>query len=379
MSKRKEHPPQLSFESAMRPSVDIDRVQIPDSGLEREYKAVNHITFSQVEKIIYRNIAGVEPRNVFDESARVGSAIDDFLTLANFIYRYRASYCLSRNKPDWDLENVFANFYPTGYDYTKLLNTLQLLRPTFQKSKTGNISQMTKAGVCDHLDSVLKTAVKKFQIDTYAHHSIMNQVGDNLQPTENTAIAEGLDDINKRIIEDRFEQLVSDDDPDFTYVAKPDFLLVLDVDGQVFHLQVQPDYIKRKRNRKSTKAKDIIVQRIAGDYKDTDRKDLGDLTTPYGVSMAVYDELNYTAAQKTSLDKPQQVRTMDGRKRRVFLIPQDAPDKFKQHQIQTELEYLREDPQNMSCPMPLLDEDRIKIAREVLLEALRISKRIKIY
>ena len=76
-----------------------------------------HITFSKLERRLYQ-IRGVEPKGLVGRELTAGTAIDEFLILANFVYRYRALFC-RRDNEDWTAEDAFWKFLPTAYRSVK--------------------------------------------------------------------------------------------------------------------------------------------------------------------------------------------------------------------------------------------------------------------
>ena len=116
------------------------RLPIGETAKRREstyYVAQNLITFSQLERIIYRQASQPELTSVFEAQTAIGSAIDYFLVLANFIWGYRGGYCAKPDDPKNpgfsadELTAVFSQFHPTGWEREKMLHLLFKHRERF--------------------------------------------------------------------------------------------------------------------------------------------------------------------------------------------------------------------------------------------------------
>lgn len=355
---------------------------------ESIYLAQNLITFSQLERIIYRQASQRELTSVFEAQTAIGSAIDYFLVLANFIYRYRGGYCAKpddlRNPgfPDDKLTNTFSQFYPTGWEMKKMLNLLFKHRSRFFMfaGKTDFKPEelvFTKTGIRQALIPLWEEAARKFQLDALQVQNVMGLQDQSLVPSQKTASSESTSLIATRIISERFDALV-DDDKDYSYIAKPDCLLVYDLNGETFHIQVQPDYIKRLREeRKTTKARHIVAKRIIGDFKDSKRQIL-DRTTAYGQAMHLYNWLFSQIGQRFKQDQLKWVRLPDRQVRRVFLIPQTVARPIEETRAQPVLEFLQEEEGSVFTPMPILSDEDSQHAKNILEQTLRTSQTVKI-
>lgn len=348
---------------------------------EQEQRAQRLVTFSDIERVIYRDIEKVPPRNTFDVSAIIGAGIDWFLVPANFIYRFRDNYCFSEELyPDWNLKEVFSKFYPTGWGWEKYLHILEDHRKDFVENNPlypANFA-LERGNIKRALIPIWKNVAKKFRIDSLEIQQIMVNQGDLLLLSGKPATTETVGEIGQRIVRERFDVLV-DDDKNYTYLAKPDCLLVYELDGQTFHIQVQPDYIKRLREkRKSVKKRQIIVKRIVGDFKDSDRKDLTDFSTPFGKVMLVYNWLLSQAGQRLKMNQLTWVRLSNRQLRRVFLIPQDVVKPVPLDNVETGLEFLQEKNGDIFSPMPKLSQEEETIAKDLLEQALRKSREVRI-
>ena len=369
---------QLAFaigpEEILTPIVGPDKPVVP----EKELRVDRLITLSDIETIIYRHIIRVEPRNLISASQTIGSAIDQFLIPAEFIYRMRGGYCFTDQ--EWDLEKVFTSFYPTGWGHSRILELLAKYRSRFIWEPPEQEPAVTRQAVKSRIPPLWEDIAKEFKLDTLNLQAAMTQEGNLLLPSGQTASEETIREIGQRIVNERFDFLVRDD-PDYTYIARPDCLIPYELDGQTFFVQVQPDYIKRQReDRKSTRARHIVTKRIVGDYKDSDRQDLFDSESPFGQTMLVYNWLLAQIAQKFRWPRsqPVRVRTLDRRVRRVFSIPEVVKRPLSQEQIQTAIEFLKADGAQMFQPMPTLTPQDQERAKEIFEEALRISQGVRI-
>lgn len=364
--------------------LDMGRDQMPPISEVKEEKPriQSLITLSNIETIIYSQILKVEPRNTISAAVAVGRAIDWFLVPANFIYRYRDNYCFPPELyPDWDLRSVFANFYPTGYDYGKILAILEKHRPNFWDEQppfnSANLA-LERRNIKEKLIPVWEEIARKFKIDSFNLQGVMKIEGDLLLPTLRTASGETIAAIGIRIVKDRFDALV-DDDKNYTYIAKPDCLLVYELGGQIFHIQVQPDYIKSLRGERKTVAKrQIVTKRIVGDFKDSDKRDPRDLSTPFGKTMLVYNWLLSQIGERFKRNPPTWVRLANGQRRKVFLIPQYVKRPLPADSVQAALEFLREEGDEIFFPLPQLSEDLGNLAKDILEQALLLSQKSKL-
>ena len=370
------------------------RLPIGDAAKRREstyYLAQNLITFSQLERIIYRQAGQRELTSVFEAQTAVGSAIDYFLVFANFIWGYRGGYCAKpdgRNPgfSDNKVADTFFQFHPTGWkrEKEKMVDLLLKHRSRFfmfagRTDFEPKELVFTKTGIRQSLIPLWEEAARKFGLDTLQVQNVMALQDQSLAPSQKAALSESTSQIAARIITERFDALVKND-PDYAYLAKPDCLLVYKVDGETFHIQVQPDYIKRLRgDRKTTKARHIVVKRIIGDFKDSKRQIL-DRTTPYGQAMHLYNGLLAQVGQRFKQNQLKSVREgiANLRERKVFLIPQDVTRPIEADQVQTALEFLQEEESEIFTPMPALTEQDARLAIEILEQNLRISQTVKI-
>ncbi len=360
--KTKESPQLLLFE------------ENPTVSSEKLYKADRLVTFSQIEKTIFRD---TQQRLDLNINSIIGSAIDHFLVPANFIYRYRVDYCFTPERfSDWNLKDVFSRYYPTGFGFEKHLQILEDHRSRFINNnplRTDNTA-LERHNIRDRLIPVWEEVAKKFKLPTYELQEIMDNKNNILLPSGKPATEESIKEIGQRIVFEKFDQLV-EDDKDYTYIAKPDCVLIWELDGQTFHIGVQPDYIKTvRKGRKSVEKRRIVNRRIVGDYKDSEKKDMRNLKTPYGKSMLVYDFLSTYIGQRLK-QTPKWIKTYSG-KRRVFLIPETVSMPIPEDKVVSGLEFLRAE--NMFEPMPKLTEEQKQMAVNLINESLLISQRLKI-
>lgn len=343
-----------------------------------EYRVGNIITFSGIEKIIYQDIEKVPPRNIFNASLAIGTAVDWFLVPANFIYRFRDDYCFEPELyPEWDLKEVFSSFYPTGWNFGKILALLEKHRPNFSKALAPESSALERRNIKRALIPLWIEVAKEFKLDALQFQGVVTQEDGFILPSQKTASPQTIAQIGQRIVAERFDTLV-DDDKDYTYFAEPDCLLLYQLDGEIFHIQIAPDYIKRLREkRKTTKARNIVTKRIVGDFKDSEKRDLSDFETPFGKTMLVYNWLLLQIGQRLRLNQLCQVRLSNRQVRRVFLIPQEVAKPIPAESVQTALEFLQEEGEQIFAPMPKLTPDLQEKARVIFEQALRISRQVK--
>jgi len=347
---------------------------------EQEQRVQGLISFSDIERIIYRDIEKVPPRNTFDISAVIGEAIDRFLVPGKFIDHFRADYCFPEELyPDWNIKDVFSRFYPTGYDRDKYLELLKNHRKRFIQSgplRPAN-SALERRNIKRALIPLWEEIAKEFKIDSLEVQQIMASQGDFLLSSGKPATTETIGQIGQRIVRDRFDALVKDD-RDYTYIAKPRCLISFEVDGNTFNVQVEPDYIKRKREkRKSTIKRQIVAKRIVGDFKDSDRCDLTDYTTAFGKTMLVYNFLLRQIGQRF-VEKVTWIRLPNRQLRRVFVILEKVSKPVPADRVQTALEFLQEESGEIFTPMPKLSQEEEIMAKDLLEQALRKSRQVKI-
>ena len=347
---------------------------------EQEHRVKGLISFSDIEKIIYRDIEKVPPRNTFDVSAVIGAGVDWFLVPGIFIDHFRADYCFPEELyPDWDIKDVFSRFYPTGYDRDKYLELLKNHRKRFIQSdplRPAN-SALERRNIKRALIPLWEEIAKEFKFDSLEVQQIMANQGNFLLSSGKPATTETIGQIGQRIVRDRFDALVKDD-RDYTYIAKPRCLISFEVDGHTFNLQVEPDYIKRKREkRKSTIKRQIVAKRIVGDFKDSQRRDLTDYTTAFGKTMLVYNFLLGQIGQRF-VEKVTWIKLPNGQRRRVFIIRAHVSKPVPADRIETALEFLQEESGEIFTPMPKLSQEEEAMTKDLLEQALRISRQVKI-
>ena len=365
----------IGLENTLMPIAGPDRPIVP----ERAPRIDRIINFSEIETIIYRDIAGVEPRDFMHSSQAIGRAIDFALIPLEFIYRLRAGYCFTDQ--DFSLAQLFVKYYPTGWKRDKFLNLLEKYREKFILIPGVQQPALARRDVKERVLPMWYEIAKSFNLDALSLQGTMTIQEDLLLPSDQTASGETVMQIGRRIITDRFDYLVGDD-PDYTYTARPDFLVVYDLDGQRFYIQIQPDYLKMlRKGRKTTQAKHIITKRIIGDYKDTDRRDLYDMSTPFGQMIGVHNWLLRESGLRFKWPpgrQPMWVSLLNRQKRLVFWIPPEVKNPLPPHQVTTNIEFLREDGEEITIPMPALTLETKEKAKEILEEALRISQTVKI-
>jgi len=345
--------------------------------VETEHRISSLVTFSQIEKIIYRDIENVEPKDLFSSSAAVGAAIDQFLVPANFIYRYRADYCFPPELyPEWNLDEVFARYYPTGWGYQNILDLLKKHRANFTDRHNPLNPQnpnLERDNVKKRLLPLWTEVAKGFNLEGLSIQNVMAQENSALVASAKTASSETVAKIAQRVVTERFESLV-DDDKDYTFIAKPDCLLVFEVDDQPTYLHIQPDFLKRQRERKSTAKRRIVTVRKIGDFKDSDKKDIANYSTAYGKTMLVYNWLLLQIGQKLKQNQLDWVKLASGHKRRVFVIPQEVKNPIPAGNVQTSLEFLQEEVGLLSYTMPTLSTKDQELAQSILEQAIRIAR-----
>ena len=360
--------------------------------LERKLRPPRIITFSKIEKIIYEQ-NDVEPSGPINASLAIGSAIDDFLVPAEFIYRERADYCFPPELyPEWNLQNVFSRYYPTGYRREKYLELLEYFRKDFTKKnplRPGN-SQLERGLIKERLIPLWNEVARGFKLDSLALQHVMDSDGNYLLPLGRRASEETVMHIAQRIVVERFDRLV-EDDPNYTYFAKPDCLLTYIIDGCEYSILVQPDYVKKLDDKKKSVKqrikkgeipghKRVVTKRILGDLKDSTARDFSDPSTAYGKAMRVYSRFLKQIGQwiKFGPKDIQWLKFPDYRVKRAFIIPHDVEPRVPAESVETRLDFMREDGKNMSVPMPTLNHQDEKLARSILEEALLASQKSKL-
>ena len=377
--RRREAPPQAEFDIGADNSF-APMTQVATSP-EQEQRVQGLISFSDIEKIIYRDIEKVPLRNTFDVSAVVGAGIDWFLVPANFIYRFRDDYCFPEELyPEWNVKDVLSKFYPTGFGFDKYLDILQRHRGKFQGKNNplypANLA-LERRNIKRALIPLWEEIAKDFKLDSLEIQQIMVNQGGLLLPSGKPATTETVGQIGQRIVRERFDALV-DDDKDYTYIAKPRCLISFVIDGNTFNVQVEPDYIKRKREkRKSTIKRQIVAKRIVGDFKDSYGRDLTDYTTAFGKTMLVYNFLLRKIGQRF-VEKVTWIKLLNGQRRRVFVIRERVSKPVPADRVETALEFLQEESGDIFSPMPRLSQEEETMAKNLLEQALRKSRQVKI-
>lgn len=353
-------------------------------------KRINRlITLSDIERGIYQR-HGLEPRDIVSRGLAVGSAIDYFLIPANFIYRYRTKYCFPDNHDDfnsWDMVDAFRKFFPTGYpsERNKMIEFLEKYRDSFMGRNNPLKREdpiLEKRGIRDRLVPLWIDVAKAFKIDSLNQQGIMIKQNGNLVASEETASAESIMDIAQRIVTERFYSLI-EDDQDYSYYAKPDFLIEYEFEGKIFHIQVQPDYVKRLREeRKSVKeriakgeklGKRIVVQRIVGDFKDMDILELSEISGPLMETMLLYDSFLSEIGRRGRFHKTTKVKLLNGQKRKAYIIPLDATDVVPASKVEATLTLLKADRDSMDFPMPKITPQIKQRVREILDQSLKAA------
>ena len=355
--------------------------------LERKLRPPRIITFSQIEKLIYEQ-EGIKSQGIFNANLAIGTAIDYFLVPGEFIYGNRADYCLPPELyPEWDLHKIFGQHLPTAYpsrraDYLELL---ERHRERFTKDpplRPGD-SPLEKWLIKQRLIPLWDEVGEKFKLPALALQHVMDQNGNFLIPSGHSASKETIKGIARRIVVERFDSLVKDE-PNYSYIAKPDFLIPYIVAGEEYSILVQPDYVKSlKTNKKSVKErerkdqipryKSVVAKRIVGDFKDSKIKDLFDPTTAYGKSMLLYNWLLSQIGQrlKQGPKDKQWISFPNNQTQQVFIIPPE--ERIPAASVQTGLEFLREDADRIYVPMPPLSPEDTELAISILEDALRRS------
>lgn len=376
---RRKEAPQMEFDIVGADNSFAAMIQVATSP-EQEQKVQGLISFSDIEKIIYRDIEKVPPRNTFDISAVIGAGIDRFLVPAHFINRFRDDYCFPEELyPDWNIKDVFSKFYPTGFGFDEYLELLKRHRKRFIQSdplKPAN-SALERRNIKRALIPLWEEIAKEFKIDSFEIQQIMANQGGFLLSSGKPATTETVGQIGQRIVRERFDALV-DDDKDYIYIAKPRCLISFEVDGITFNAQIEPDYIKRKREkRKSTIKRQVVVKRIVGDFKDSQRRDLTDYTTAFGKTMLVYNFLLGQIGQRF-VEKVTWIRLPNRQLRRVFVIRERVSRPVPADRVQTALEFLQEESGEIFTPMPKLSQEEETMAKDLLEQTLRKSRQIKL-
>lgn len=360
---------------------------------EKKYRVHRSITFSGIEKLIYKS-HGVQSHDIIGKGLAVGNAIDYFLIPANFIYRYRSKYCFPDSDDpfdSWTMEDAFKKFYPTGYRSTKdaMLKLLVKHRGNFlgeNNPLNPGKPVLEKRGIKERLFPLWIDVAKTFEVDALNLQRIMKKAEDGLIASEETASSEGIMDIAQRIVSGRFYSLI-EDDQDYSYYAKPDFMIVYKFEGETYHIQVQPDYIKRLREERPSVqrrikrgeklGKRIVAQRIVGDFKDTDKAELENGEGPFIESMRLYYWLLSQVGQKGRL-RATWVRFLDGQEKKAYIIPPDATNLVSANRVEITLTLLKAEKESMDIPMPRLSQEEETMAKDLLEQALRISRQVKI-
>jgi len=354
---------------------------------EREHRIDRLITLSNIERGVYQKY-GFEPQGIISKGLAVGSAIDYFLIPANFIYRYRAKYCFPDDDDQfnsWNMVDAFNKFFPTGFpsERNKMIEFLKKYRGSFMDRNNPLNPEnpvLEKRGIRDRLVPLWIDIAKTFRIDALKLQGIIKKEDNSLVTSEETASSEGIMDIAQRIVSERFYSLI-EDDQDYSYYAKPDFLIEYTFEGKIFHIQVQPDYIKRLREeRKSVKkriskreklGKRIVVQRIIGDFKDIDKTELVEGNGPFIETMRLYNWLLSEIGRRGRFHKATWVKLSSGQKRKTYIIPIDATDVVSADKVEARLTLLKASRDGMDLPMPKITPITEAKARETLEWALR--------
>lgn len=352
----------------------------PAAPIEYRKRIDRLVTFSEIEKGIYEDY-DIEPKDLISKGILVGSALDYFLVLANFIYRHRAKYCLpdKRDLPledRWDMEDAFGQFYRTGYknDKDKMLTLLHVHRDRYT-GKNNPLREsdpvFQKRGIKERLTFLWKDVGRQFGVDTNFLQGIMKRENGNLSASTEVASNEGIHEVENRILNNRFYSLI-DDDKDYSYVARPDFLIEYKLDGKTFCIQVQPDYIKRLRSeRKSVRDRmredqkqRIVAQRIVGDFKDTQIQDLRSNTGPLAESMETYNWFLSEVAQRGKMQKAIWIKDrLSSDTRKVFIFSLDDKPIIKPEKIEARLTFLHAEIEEMDFAMAKVTPDLEKRVR----------------
>src|SRR3990167_3725122 len=342
------------------------------------------ISYSQLEQLIYRDTEDTKARGIFSANIAVGSAIDFFQVPGNFIWRDRGIFCFELN--DYErgiLYKSFSRFYPTGWRRDDYWEIMMKYQPSFCEPTPldPRHPQMEMRNIRDRLVPIWNEVAKKFKLDSLHLQSVAIEDNGYLRPSEGVALPESIAQIGQRIVMDRWSQLV-DDDKNYSYIARPDCVILYDLNGQIFEIQVAPDYIKRLREkRKSVNKRHIAIKRILGDYKDSEYRDMDDYSTPLGKSVLVYNWLLLQIGQgfkeQGPRDQPVGKKTLvlpNRQVRKAFVVPQESGNPIPEDEVLNVFEFLREDRVNIFTPMPKLSEDDKKLAKGILEEALLASQ-----
>ncbi|PJE57924.1 MAG: hypothetical protein COU81_03500 [Candidatus Portnoybacteria bacterium CG10_big_fil_rev_8_21_14_0_10_36_7] len=343
---------------------------VPSGKPERKIRANSFITFSQLENLVAPSDTG---HLFFDARMQGGSAVDSLLVLAKFVFQNRGSYCKREEEtPEWNLDDVFSGYIPTGQSASKLLGILYKSRPDFRAPKEGP----TYAHLKNKLLGLWPQVAKLHKLDTLSVQSIMAIQGSFFVPSDQTAIAEPLGQIAARVVTERFDDLVAHSD--YTHLARPDFGILYRHNGQTTLIQVQLDYYSRlKEEQQTTAQKHLLVKRRLGDYKDSEKKDLGDLNTAQGRRFLVY---NWLASE--SLVRFRHIITWlqfpNGQKRPVFLIDPKSPPLHRKQDCEVAIEFIKEEGPKILTPMPKLSPEATEYAKDLISQAIAESKRNKL-
>ena len=360
--------------------------------LERKLRPPRIITFSQIEKIIYEQ-NGVESKGIFNANLAIGTTLDYFIVPGEFIYGNRADYCFPQELyPEWELHKVFGQQLPTAYSSRKAdyLELLERHRERFTEKPPLRPEDppLERWLIKQRLIPLWDEVAQKFKLPALALQHVMDQEGNFLLPSGHSASEETVKGMAQRIIVERFDSLVKDE-PNYNYIAKPDFLIPYIVDGEEYSILVQPDYIKTlKTNKKSVKErerkdqipryKSVVAKRIVGDFKDSEIRDLFDPTTAYGKSIRLYNWLLTQIGQRLRRGPKDKkwITFTNGQGQYVFILPSE--EKFPAESIQTALEFLREDVDRMYVPLPTLSPEDEELAKQILEETLLASQQSKL-
>lgn len=369
-------PGQQDFITGVENGIPLFGISAPigePATVESEIIIPRPISFSKIENQIHINY-GVEPKGLIGEGLVKGTAIDDFLVLVNFIYRYRSKFSLPDND-EWTAEEAFWQFIPTGFPNVKekMFSLLYKHRPNF-------LRVFDKKEIRKRLVPLWIDIAKASGIDSLSFQSTMEKENGYFVESHKTASSEGIMDIAKRIINERFYSLI-DDDQDYTYYARPDFFIAYDLDGKTYHIQIQPDYVKNLRTgsesvRKRIAAgeklnKRIVAQRIIGDFKDSEVADLRSTTGPRAESRRLFTWLMLEAGAKGRMTQAVWTRLSGGQAQKAIIIPLDAKAMISPRRVDTRLTVLRADRENMDFRMQHPTRESERKLKESLDEILR--------
>lgn len=360
--------------------------------LEKKLRPPRIITFSQIERIIYEQ-EGIESQGVFNANLAIGTAVDYFLVPGEFVYRNRADYCFAPELyPEWDLDKVFGPYLPTAY-LTRRAEYLDLLkrhreRFTEEPPLRPKDPPLERWLIKKRLIPLWNEVAQKFKLPALALQHVMDQQGNFLLPSGHSASEETVKGIAQRIIVERFDSLVKDE-PNYSYIAKPDFLINYIANGEEYSILVQPDYVKTlKTKKKSVKErtrkdqipryKTLVAKRIVGDFKDSEIRDFFDPTGAYGKSMRLYNWLSYQVGQRFRRGPKDKkwITHQNDQGQYAFIIPLE--ERFPAERVQTGLEFLRENADKMYVPMPALSPEDEALAKRDLDQALIASQQSKL-